>query len=168
MPFNQPSSPQLNRFIHPGLLDCTAAYYVLCDTPKLSVNMIDVFFTRHIENRAGAALNGAIALWDYPAASQALSLIVSTTISNAALANGSMFGGNYNTRNFNNNFAAKRGSKSFSRGGNRGSQRGNRGGQRGNHHGNQNGHQGGRGNQVQNIQTKQINEITTKIQGQIF
>ena len=50
----------LNRFIHPGLLDCHAAYRVLQDNDiGLTVNALEVFFTRHLENRANATTNGA-------------------------------------------------------------------------------------------------------------
>ena len=125
-------------------MDAGAAYLVISDTPKLSVRILDTFFTRHIENRANAAGNAAVPLWDYQAASQALSLIISSSVTSAALVNGSYFGGGFrgqpqaraNSSGQNNNKRGGRGSHRGGRGGGGRSGNSNRGGNQGNNQGN--------------------------------
>ena len=65
----------LNRFIHPALMDCLAAFRCVQDSPDLTVAILCTFFTKHLENRATAATNGALSLWDHAGASQALAMI---------------------------------------------------------------------------------------------
>lgn len=92
----------INRFIHPGLMDCHAAYRVLQDNKvTLSVKTLEDFFTRHLENRANAATNGAGQLWDYTLAHQALSMITQTN--GLANTNNKPFHTNNNNRNARNN-----------------------------------------------------------------
>ena len=85
------------------------------DTPKLTVNIIENFFTKHLENRAAATTSGASTLWDYAGASQALALIIQTS---AALNPGSqLHRSNSGGNNFHNN---NRGNFQGGRGGSRG------------------------------------------------
>ena len=38
----------MNAFIHPGLMDCVAAYRCVTDTPNLTVKVLTEFFTKHL------------------------------------------------------------------------------------------------------------------------
>ena len=38
----------MNSFIHPGLMDCVAAYRCVADTPNLSVKTLTDFFNKHL------------------------------------------------------------------------------------------------------------------------
>ena len=38
----------MNAFIHPGLMDCVAAYRCVTDTPNLSVKTLTDFFNKHL------------------------------------------------------------------------------------------------------------------------
>ena len=53
----------VNRFVHPALWDCLAAYRAVMEHPNVTVKILDLFFTRHLENRAAAVQTGAIHLW---------------------------------------------------------------------------------------------------------
>ena len=41
----------MNAFVHPGLMDCVAAYRCVTDTPNLTVKALTEFFTKHIGNQ---------------------------------------------------------------------------------------------------------------------
>ena len=86
----------VNRFVHPGLLDCVAAQRALQAHTRLDVKTLSTYFTRHIENRANAVQSGASHLWgkftqhptatrakipltlDHPAATMALTNLLQT------------------------------------------------------------------------------------------
>ena len=38
----------MNAFVHPGLMDCVAAYRCVTDTPNLTVKVLTEFFTKHL------------------------------------------------------------------------------------------------------------------------
>ena len=126
----------INRLVHPALLDCVAAYKAIVDAPKLDVKTLCDFFTRHVENRASAAAaGGATNLWgklthrnisplmthvsDYPAASNALAMILQAQLNQQILGNNFKPNKSYKSNHGSNNNRGYRG-----RGSNRGGYRG--------------------------------------------
>ena len=41
----------MNAFIHPGLMDCVAAYRCVTDSPHLTVKALTEFFNKHVSKR---------------------------------------------------------------------------------------------------------------------
>ena len=114
------------------------------DTPRLTVTVIDTFFTRHLQNRAAATATGGATLWDHAGASQALALILQTaSVANPTpgLYRSNSNSGNFGGGNSNNTRGGFHNNRGNFRG--RGSQQGYRG-------------RGARGGGPQNQQNRQV------------
>ena len=119
----------LNRLIHPGLLDCLAAYRCIQDSPNLTITILSTFFDKHLENRATSTTNGAVSLWDHAGASQALAMVQTQASHSKPFTGPKKFKNPTNNRSFtNNHFSHTQNFRGNTRGGGRGGGRGGRGG----------------------------------------
>ena len=76
---------QINRFIHPALLDCVAAYTCVRESPALTVPQMETFFQKHLQNRATCSSSGPSNLWDYATAYTILTGVVQTSVTRSQL-----------------------------------------------------------------------------------